>query len=287
MNILPSWSFSALWAIPDTTVQDVMHQLPRGKVKLADALVAISLQFYQKSSPNNLLQWWVSYTFAYSRACVCVCVCVYVGVCVRVCAIRYRTRSSLDCEFNSAGGSSTTLTGDPTKTVKVRADIWPDQPDVPAQVFETVVQAVVFRCCPAFSDSFISELLLRIFNDVPRTPQGILEHPHVLLFQPFISPECVDLLIHVCSGSTNALSFVMHCWYIGNSFAPIGVYHFKTLASQQLYLAHIFRSSGQNIAKKLLTSRKARSYSCRISSRICFSASSMNSWSRQPRRWEL
>ena len=32
-----------------------------------------------------------------------------------------------------AGGSSTTLTGDPTKRVKVRADIWPDQPDVPAE----------------------------------------------------------------------------------------------------------------------------------------------------------
>ena len=32
-----------------------------------------------------------------------------------------------------AGGSSTTLTGDPMKSVKVRADIWPDQPDVPAE----------------------------------------------------------------------------------------------------------------------------------------------------------
>ena len=29
------------------------------------------------------------------------------------------------------GGSSTTLTGDPTKRVKVCADIWSDQPDVP------------------------------------------------------------------------------------------------------------------------------------------------------------
>ena len=38
---------------------------------------------------------------------------------------------------------------------------------------------------------FISDLLLRTFGDVLRTPQGILEHQHVLLFQPFISPVCV------------------------------------------------------------------------------------------------
>ena len=34
--------------------------------------------------------------------------------------------------FYSAGGSLTDLTGDPTKRVKLRADIWPDQQDVPA-----------------------------------------------------------------------------------------------------------------------------------------------------------
>ena len=34
--------------------------------------------------------------------------------------------------FYSAGGSPTDLTGDPTKRVKLRADIWPDQPDLPA-----------------------------------------------------------------------------------------------------------------------------------------------------------
>ena len=33
-----------------------------------------------------------------------------------------------------AGGSPTDLTGDPTKRVKIRADIWPDQPDVPAVI---------------------------------------------------------------------------------------------------------------------------------------------------------
>ena len=33
--------------------------------------------------------------------------------------------------FLETGGSSTTLTGDPTKRVKVCADIWSDQPDVP------------------------------------------------------------------------------------------------------------------------------------------------------------
>ena len=33
-----------------------------------------------------------------------------------------------------AGGSPTDLTGDPTKRVKLRADIWPDQPDVPAVI---------------------------------------------------------------------------------------------------------------------------------------------------------
>ena len=52
-----------------------------------------------------------------------------------------------------------------------------------------------FVVCPALSDSFISDLLLRIFDDVLRTPQGILEHLHVLLFQPFISPVCV---VDVC-----------------------------------------------------------------------------------------
>ena len=33
--------------------------------------------------------------------------------------------------FFTTGGSSTTLTGDPTKRVKVCADIWSDQLDVP------------------------------------------------------------------------------------------------------------------------------------------------------------
>ena len=38
------------------------------------------------------------------------------------------------CLFRSSFnvGSPTDLTGDPTKRVKLRADIWPDQPDVPA-----------------------------------------------------------------------------------------------------------------------------------------------------------
>ena len=44
------------------------------------------------------------------------------------------------CLFRSSFnvGSPTDLTGDPTKRVKLRADIWPDQPDVPAALPEIV-----------------------------------------------------------------------------------------------------------------------------------------------------
>ena len=54
-------------------------------------------------------------------------------VCVYVCVSPLWSHEvPLDCfGFPFAGGSPTDLTGDPTMRVKFRADIWPDQPDVP------------------------------------------------------------------------------------------------------------------------------------------------------------
>ncbi len=84
--------------------------------------------------------------------CVCVCVCVYIPrdtgnlemgnifLLNTLCRQPFSTHlqvSSTIClsvtsdRFQQTGGSSTTLTGDPTKRVKVCADVWYDQPDVP------------------------------------------------------------------------------------------------------------------------------------------------------------
>ena len=53
--------------------------------------------------------------------------------CVCVCVQPLDSQGTFRC---CAGGSPTDLTGDPTKRVKFRADIWPDQPDVPAVLLE-------------------------------------------------------------------------------------------------------------------------------------------------------
>ena len=53
---------------------------------------------------------------------------VYIYIYVCVCILD----SQVTFWCKHAGGSPTDLTGDPTKRVKLRADIWPDQPNVPA-----------------------------------------------------------------------------------------------------------------------------------------------------------
>ena len=50
----------------------------------------------------------------------------------RVCENLSGHTERFDCVEGVAGGSPTDLIGDATARVKLRADIWPDQPDVPA-----------------------------------------------------------------------------------------------------------------------------------------------------------
>ena len=78
-----------------------------------------------------------------ARARAVMCALSRVCVCVSHPGSKGFPRSHLSTE-TEAGGSPTDLTGDPTKRVKLRADIWPDQPDVPARSSQAVTPLFYF-----------------------------------------------------------------------------------------------------------------------------------------------
>ena len=111
------------------------------------------------------------------------------GQCVCVCEIRYRMRNDLVYELIQQEVDAWSGSHPPTKTLPFHGDIdLGREIDVPANLQISV--NYWSSCYTALYRIYTQDLRSHIL----RTPQGVLEHPPIPFFKPFISPVCVFLV---------------------------------------------------------------------------------------------
>ena len=129
------------------------------------------------------------------QVCVCVCVSVCVCLCVCVC-VRVCVKSAIACGTilftNYTHGLA--VIHQRRRCLSMVISIWDARSTylTICRSVSTVDPAVTLRCF---------ESILRIFDRIHKTPQGVLEHPPIPFFKPFISPACLGAWPHMVAPS--------------------------------------------------------------------------------------